>query len=288
VSDERVIELTIGRSLEVIFPPRRTGERSREAGKSLAVRNLATKRGVADVSFDLWPGQILGVGGLQGMGQRELFLALFGALERTSGEVSLQGERLLLRSPADAVASGISLLPEDRKTEGLFTQLDGGENVSLPSLPRYLRGGLVDRRREARDVAYVLARVQVAARALWQPVRNFSGGNQQKIALAKWLLTSNRVLLLYDPTRGVDVGTKAEIYRIVQSFADEGGSVMLYSTDVAELVNLCDEVIVLYRGRVADELSGDALTETAIMSAALGQRRPTMRADGTGVGRSLH
>ena len=287
LSDDEVIELTIGRSLEIVFPPRRAGGGGRASGAALSVRNLATKRGVADVSFDLRPGQILGVGGLQGMGQRELFLALFGAAERSAGEIALHGRPLALGSPADAVRSGISLVPEDRKTEGLFLQLDGQENASLPSLPRYLRGGLVDRRREARDVAAALARVQVAARALWQPVRTFSGGNQQKIALAKWLLTGNRILLLYDPTRGVDVGTKAEIYRLVQSFAEEGGSVLLYSTDIAELVNLCDDVLVLYRGRVAEALSGEALTETAIMSAALGQRPPTSAGEGDSVGRSL-
>jgi ribose transport system ATP-binding protein len=288
LSDEQVIELTIGRSLDVIFPPKRDMAASGGHSRSLSVRSLSTKHGLQDVSFDLCPGQILGVGGLQGMGQRQLFLALFGAEEVSGGSMLLGSKRLSLRSPADAVCNGIGLVPEDRKTEGLFLQLDGQENVSLPSLSRFLRGGLVDRRREAREAAAALGRVQVAARALRQPLKNFSGGNQQKIALAKWLLTGNPVLLLYDPTRGVDVGTKAEIYRIVQSFADQGGCVLFYSSDIAELVNLCSDVIVLYRGRVTETLSGEGLTETAILSAALGQQRSPLRSEEQSVGRGLN
>ena len=272
ISDDRVIELTIGRSLEVVFPPKQR-RHSPEGAPALAVRGLSAAGAVNDVSFNLWPGQILGVGGLQGMGQRELFLALFGAMERSAGDVAVNGAPVNLRSPADAVRAdiGISLVPEDRKTEGLLLELDGQQNVSLPSLRRYVRGGLVKRGREARDVLAALARVQVPPRALLQPVKQLSGGNQQKIAIAKWLLTGSRILLLYDPTRGVDVGTKAEVYRLVHGFAASGGSVLFYSTDIAELVNLCDDVLVLYRGHVVDTLAGDAVTDTQIMRAALGQ-----------------
>jgi ribose transport system ATP-binding protein len=201
-------------------------------------------------------------------------------MDASGGEVAVDGTVVTLRSPADAVSAGIALVPEDRKTEGLFLELDGQQNVALPSLRRFLRAGLVDRRREARDVLAALARVQVSPRALVQPLKQFSGGTQQKIAIAKWLLTGSRILLLYDPTRGVDVGTKAEIYRLVRDFADSGGAVLFYSTDIAELVNLCDEVLVLYRGRVADILAGDAVTDTQIMRAALGQARPAELAGG--------
>ena len=114
---------------------------------------------------------------------------------------------------------------------------------------------------------------EVVRRALWSPVRNFSGGNQQKIAVAKWLLTNSRVLLLYDPTRGIDVGTKTEIYHLIRRYAEAGGAVLLYSTEIPELVNLCDQVMVIYRGRIAETLESGALTESAIMSAAVGRRR---------------
>jgi ribose transport system ATP-binding protein len=280
ISDDRVIELMIGRSLDVVFPPKRTRSSGLEGAPALAVRRLSAADGLTDVSFDIWPAQILGVGGLEGMGQRRLFLALFGAMETSGGEICIDGAPVGLRSPAAAVSAGIGLVPEDRKTEGLLLELDGQQNVALPSLRRFLRAGLVDRRREAREVLAALARVQVPPRALVRPVKQFSGGNQQKIAIAKWLLTGSRILLLYDPTRGVDVGTKAEIYRLVHDFAASGGAVLFYSTDITELVNLCDEVLVLYRGRVTDILAGEAITDTQIMRAALGHTSSTEAADG--------
>jgi ribose transport system ATP-binding protein len=280
ISDDRIIELMVGRSLDVVFPPKRMQPSRLDGVPALAARRLSAADGLNEVSFDLWPRRILGVGGLEGMGQRRLFLALFGAMESSGGEVAIDGTVVTLRSPADAVNAGIALVPEDRKTEGLLLELNGQQNVALPSLRRFLRAGLVDRRREAREVLAALARVQVSPRALVQPLKQFSGGTQQKIAIAKWLLTGSRILLLYDPTRGVDVGTKAEIYRLVRDFAESGGAVLFYSTDIAELVNLCDEVLVLYRGRVADILAGDAVTDTQIMRAALGQARLAELADG--------
>src|SRR5262249_14648848 len=138
-------------------------------------------------------------------------------------------------------------------------------------LGRFLGGGLVDHAREEAAVGDVLDLVQVARRALWSPARQFSGGNQQKITIAKWLLAGGRILLLYDPTRGVDAGTKAEIYRLMRRFAEAGGAILFYSTDIPELVNLCDEVLVLYRGRVAERLVGQAIGDTQIMRAAVGQ-----------------
>jgi ribose transport system ATP-binding protein len=251
---------------------------SRSAGSvappALSVRDFTTA-GIRTVSFDLQPGQILGVAALQGMGQRELFLGLFGAQPRTGGSIDVHGTPADIRSPADAVDPrfGLGLVPEDRKTEGLFLDLDGRENTSLPSLTRFTRGRLIEAGREESAVSAALSAVKVAARAVWTPVRQFSGGNQQKIILGKWLLTGGRVLLLFDPTRGVDIGTKAEIYRLMRNYADTGGAILFHSTDIAELVNVCDAAIVLYRGEVVDRIDGDALTDTRIMRAAVGQAR---------------
>ena len=217
-------------------------------------------------------GEVLGLAGLDGMGQRELFLALFGVNQIAAGEIRVAGQSVRFHSPANAIACGIGMLPEDRKTEALFLQLDARENVSLPSLHRFLRIGLIRTRLERKAVSGVLDRVKVARRALWSPVRNFSGGNQQKIAVAKWLLTNSRVLLLYDPTRGIDVGTKTEIYYLMRRFADAGGAVLFYSTEIPELVNLCDQVMVIYRGRIVETLAANALSESAIMSAAVGRK----------------
>ena len=167
------------------------------------------------------------------------------------------------------------MLPEDRKFEALFLDLDARENVSLPSLRRFLRTGLIRFRLERHMVSRALEVVKVAQRALWRPVRNFSGGNQQKIAVAKWLLANTRVLLLYDPTRGIDVGTKTEIYHLIRRYAESGGAVLFYSTEIPELVNMCDQVMVIYRGRIVETLAGEMLAESAIMNAAVGGHSTT-------------
>jgi ribose transport system ATP-binding protein len=272
VADAEIIELMIGRSLGAAFPAKPTRASTEAAASALSCRNLAISAG-GDVSLSLRPGEVLGLAGLDGMGQRDLFLALFGVIQPLAGQIQIGEQEVQLRSPAHAIRCGIGMLPEERKTEALFLDLDGCENVSLPSLQRFLRGGLVRGRYERKTVSRVLDVVKVIRRALWSPVRNFSGGNQQKIAVAKWLLTNSRVLLLYDPTRGIDVGTKTEIYHLIRRYTEAGGAALLYSTEIPELVNLCDRVMVIYRGRIVETLAADALSEAAIMSAAVGRSR---------------
>jgi ribose transport system ATP-binding protein len=282
VSDDQLIGLVIGRSLAATYPPKPAARPAMEEAPALEAVALSAGGTLKRVSVSVWPRRIVGVAALAGMGQRDLFLTLFGLVPPVEGEVRVHGRRVTLRSPRDAVRAGIgiSLVPEERKTEALFLRLTGRENVSLPVIDRFVRFGLIELDAEAKAVGAVLERVQVDPRALYSPVRVFSGGNQQKIALAKWLLTGSRILLLYDPTRGVDVGTKAEIYQLMRAYADAGGAVLFYSTDVPELVNLCDEVVVLYRGGEAARLSGPSLTEDAIMRAALGKHEPRAAAAG--------
>jgi ribose transport system ATP-binding protein len=273
ILDNDVIELMIGRSLAAAYPPKPSQLNvALHEQAALTVRDLRLT-GVNGISLDLWPRRITGLGGLDGMGQRELFLALFGLAEIESGSVAVNGKQVSIRSPADAISAriGISMVPEDRKGEGLFLDLDGRQNISLPSLDRFIRLGLVDIQAEEAAIRSSLRLVQVVPRALWSLAREFSGGNQQKIVFAKWLLVGSRILLLYDPTRGVDVGTKAEIYHLVRRFAEAGGSVLYYSTDIPELVNLCDEVAVIYRGRITEMLHDDGISETRIMAAAVAQ-----------------
>jgi ribose transport system ATP-binding protein len=274
VADTQIIELMIGRSLGAAFPPKpvRADAEAASVAPVLSCRNLATSVG-GDISLTLRPGEVLGLAGLDGMGQRDLFLALFGVIQPVAGQIRIGGEEVRLHAPAHAIQCGIGMLPEDRKTEALFLELDGCENVSLPSLQRFLRGGVVRGRLERKTVSRVLDVVKVVRRALWSPVRNFSGGNQQKIAVAKWLLTNSRVLLLYDPTRGIDVGTKTEIYHLIRRYTEAGGAALFYSTEIPELVNLCDRVMVIYRGRIVETLAAEALSESAIMSAAVGRSR---------------
>jgi ribose transport system ATP-binding protein len=212
---------------------------------------------------------------LQGMGQLELFLGLFGATPLTRGRIEIGGRPVTLASPADAIDArlGISLVPEERKTEALFLHLDGRRNVSMPVIHRFLRFGLIDGDAETRAVSAIFERVQVDPRALYTRTGAFSGGNQQKIAIAKWLMAESRVLLMFDPTRGVDVGTKHEIYLIIRDYVQASGAVLFYSTEIAELVNLCHRVLVMYGGRIVRELRDDAgeISETAIMRPALGE-----------------
>jgi ribose transport system ATP-binding protein len=272
INDDEVVRLVIGRSLAATFPPCCDTPPECRGVPALAVKTLRVSGQLDDVSLSVWPGEIVGVGGLQGMGQHALFYALFGAQPINGGVIEVRGVPTRLSSPRDAIKAGIgvSLVPEDRKTEGLALKLNGLENVSLPVITRYSRFGWLDLARERRDADNLLDRMQVHPRALYRPCSSFSGGNQQKIAIAKWLITESRILLLFDPTRGVDVGTKHEIYLLMREFADAGGSILLYSTDVLEMVNLCDRVAVMYAGKVGATFVKKEITEEAIMEAALG------------------
>jgi ribose transport system ATP-binding protein len=273
VSDDDVVRLMIGRSIGAIYPPRTQILEGRVGAPALKVDSLCVAEHVTDLSFALWPGEIVGVAALQGMGQRELFDTLFGVVHPDRGNVRRHDRPVTLISPVGALHAGISLVPEDRKTEGLFLHLSGKANASLPILERLATFGWIDRRAEATAADAIFAQLNVPPRALHRPASSFSGGNQQKIVLAKSLLSESEVLLLFDPTRGVDIGTKHEIYVLVRDLAAAGKAILLYSTEVSEIVNLCDRALVLYRGRLAAELSREQLTEENILIAALGTAR---------------
>jgi len=278
-ADADVLGMILGRALDHAFPHRESGARGRGA-EVLSAAGLATDGKLRRADFQLHAGEILGVAGLQGMGQLDLFLACFGMAETTGGTLAVDGRPVAITTPADAVRAniGISLVPEDRKTEALFQKLSGRDNASLPVIERFRRGLLIDQDAESAAVASAFDRVDVDRRALWTTVGAFSGGNQQKIAIAKWLLAESRVLLLYDPTRGIDVGTKNELYRLMRAYADAGGAILFYSTEIPELVYLADRVLVFYAGRIAAEIAADALSEEAILRATLGSTAVTERA----------
>ena len=269
--DAQVIAMIAGRELAQAFPTRRSTPPAR-SGEVLGATDLQAGAKLRRGTFSLKAGEILGVAGLQGMGQLELFLACFGMADVHGGTLRVDGRPIVLQSPADAVRAqiGISLVPEDRKTEGLFLQLSGKHNVSMPIVDRFRRGLLIDGAAESAAVERVFVRMGIDRRALWTRAGAFSGGNQQKIVIAKWLLAESRILLLYDPTRGIDVGTKSEIYRLIRDYADAGGAVLFYSTEIPELVHLADRVLVFYGGAVAAEIPAEQLSEKALLQAALG------------------
>ncbi len=277
VSDDEVVRLMIGRSIGAIYPPRDKLPNRRASAPALEVDGLCVEEHVTDLSFAVWPGEIVGVAALQGMGQRELFDALFGVVHADRGSLRRQDRPVTLISPVSALQAGISLVPEDRKTEGLFLHLSGKANASLPVLERLAKLGWIDGRAEAAAADAIFAQLNVPPRALYRPASSFSGGNQQKIVLAKSLLSESEVLLLFDPTRGVDIGTKHEIYLLVRDLATAGKAILLYSTEISEIVNLCDRALVLYSGRLAAELSSEQLTEENILVAALGGAQPGAR-----------
>jgi ribose transport system ATP-binding protein len=242
----------------------------------LEVRHLRRAPDLQDGSLAVAPREIVGVAALQGHGQETLFLSIFGARDLDAGTILVDGRPARINSPVDAVHAGlrISLVPGDRKTEGLFLALSGTQNLTISSLRRFSRLGWMNVRKEQAWVQQVLEQLRVQPSALHAPVEALSGGNQQKIVIGKWLLTDPRVLLMFDPTRGVDVGTKHDIYVLMRDYAAAGKGILFYSTEIPELVNVCDRVIVLYRGKAACELAGADLTAERVLAAMLGDVQP--------------
>ncbi|MFE2427313.1 sugar ABC transporter ATP-binding protein [Streptomyces sp. NPDC059373] len=238
-----------------------------------------TRRHVLDhIRLDLLPGEVLGLGGLLGSGRSETAKALAGALPLDSGTVSVAGRTLRRLSSAAAIRSGISLLPEDRKAEGIVPGLSVRENIVLAAMPRLSRAGLVSRRRQDRIVETFMKRLRIKASGPEQKVGELSGGNQQKVLLARWLCLAPKVLLLDEPTRGIDVGAKAEVQALIDELAQEGLAVLLISSDIEELVEGSDRIVVLHSGAIAGELTGSQVTEGELLD-VLAAHSPVPAAD---------
>jgi len=233
----------------------------------LGVSGLTAGR-VVDLGFTARQGEIVGIGGLEGQGQRDLFLALFGARHHT-GQVSVDGNPVPLRSPKDAIRAGIALVPEDRKGEGLFLRMSIRENLTLPILPRIAARGLLRSSAERAAARGMVDQLAIGVRDQDQPVGTLSGGNQQKVLLGRWLLTGARVVLLYDVTRGVDLATKRDIYDRVVELAEQGRTVLFYSSETEEVAQMSHRVLVMREGRIAAELTGEQITAEGIVRAAV-------------------
>jgi ribose transport system ATP-binding protein len=197
-------------------------------------------------------------------------MTLFGATPHDRGQIFRDGERASLRSPRAAIKAGIGLIPEDRQAEGLLSGMSIGSNVSLPTLSELSSYGVIRSRRERAAVAATLAPLKVGGKTLDSDVAELSGGNQQKLVLAKWLLADSKVLLMYDATRGVDVGTKAEMFDLMHQFAADGGSILFYSTDLEELAVHSDRVAVLYRGKVRTVVEDADISEDSLLAEMIG------------------
>ncbi len=268
LSEQEIVRLMIGRDLEAHFPPKPAPT---QASPVLKVTDLRWQDRLKGVNVSVAPGQIVGLGGLDGQGHKELLLALFGVLRGVTGRIELGGKAFRPGSPADCKsnATSMALVPEDRKTEGLMLQLPIADNVLAPNYAKVSRGPFIDAGLARAAVAEAIEKMQIKVGDPADKVETLSGGNQQKVVIAKWLLDDPDVILLNDPTRGIDVGTKQEIYRLMRELADAGKAILFYSTDYAELIGCCDRVSVMYDGRVVSELEGARLTEENIVSASL-------------------
>lgn len=268
-NDEQIVQMMIGREWHSVYPPK--PQRNAPPAPALELRNIGWEDRLHGISFSVGRGEIVGLGGLDGQGQRELLLALFGVLRGVSGETVVNGERRHIGSPAQAKrpSLGMALIPEDRKTEGLMLPMSVRDNISIAALASMTHGIVVDRTQEARRIDDIVGKLKIKFGQLGDPVATLSGGNQQKVVIAKWLLTGARIVLLNDPTRGIDVGTKQEIYQLLRDLADAGTAVLLYSTDYDELIGCCDRVLILYDGRIVRELAGADITEANIVASSL-------------------
>ena len=269
-TDTEVVEMMIGREYKNVFPPK-PAPVAATVSPLLEAKNLSWQGKLNAVSLSVRPGEIIGLGGLDGQGQRELLLALFGVLRGVSGEIQVEGQPVRINGPRAAKSPrvGMALIPEDRKTEGLMLPMSVRDNLSFAALAKLSRGGVVHRAAEDRAVEQRTRLRAIKAASPSVPAGALSGGNQQKVVIAKCLIVRQRIILLNDPTRGIDVGTKQEIYALLRRLADDGAAIVLYSTDYDELIGCCDRVLVLYDGAVRRTLVGDGITERALIAAAL-------------------
>lgn len=269
----QLVNMMVGRELSDLFP-----KQSLDAGEELlAVEGLTIKHPqhshrhlLEEITFTLRRGEILGIAGLMGAGRTELLMTLFGAApgERLSGQIRIKGKVAELASPLHAIKHGLALVTEDRKAQGLFLQLPVQWNITMANLKQAVKNGLLRRGLEREMAQSYVEQLHIKVPSLAGAVETLSGGNQQKVILAKWLATRPEVLLLDDPTRGIDVGAKAEIYQLMNQFAEQGMGVIMVSSELPEVLAMSDRILVLSEGRITAEFSHQEATEEKIMTAA--------------------
>lgn len=266
VDRDRLVSLMVGRDMQELFPPKADPATIGEV--VLEARGVVAAGRVRGASISLRAGEVTALAGMVGSGRTELALAIFGGLEMTEGEVVIGGQTFRKMTPAKAIAQGIGLLTEDRKGQGLAMLLDVASNITAADLDAVSRWGLVDRRQEDAIAWAEITAYQIACRGPQNPVVTMSGGNQQKVLVSRWARTCRKVLILDEPTRGVDVGAKAEIYRIMREMAAKGIAVLMISSELPEVIGMADRVVVMREGMVGGELSGDQISEERIMQVA--------------------
>jgi ribose transport system ATP-binding protein len=241
--------------------------REAERDPMLRVQGLTRRHVLDGISFDVRPGEVVGLAGLLGAGRSETAKAIFGAQPLDSGEVTMAGKAVKTGSPPSAIKAGIAFLPEDRRSEGIIPGLSVRENIVAAAMSRLSRAGLVSEKAQNELVERFMTRLDIKASSPDQPVGELSGGNQQKVMLARWLCLNPKVIILDEPTRGVDVGAKAEVQRLIDELAEDGLGVIMISSELEELVEGSDRVVVLKNGTVVGMLSGEEISEETLMEA---------------------
>ena len=263
---DEVIRKMVGRSLDALYPKEKV-----QAGKVvLRVRDLRRAGVFRDIRFEVRQGEIVALAGLVGAGRSEVARAIFGIDALDGGEVLLDGVALRNHTPEEAMAAGISLVPEDRQQQGLVMQMTTTRNVTLTVLRQVRRFGIVSREKEKQIAGHWTQRMRLKGH-IEEPVNVLSGGNQQKVVLAKWLATKPKLLIVDEPTRGIDVGAKAEVHRTLSQLANEGMAIIMISSELPEVIGMADRVLVMHEGKLTAELSRSDATEEVIMFAATGQ-----------------
>jgi ribose transport system ATP-binding protein len=266
ISRDRMVQLMVGRDLDTFYAQ----SASAAARVCLELKGFRTARyPAAEISLTVNSGEILGIAGLIGAGRSEVAQAIFGVSRLHGGSISLDGNRIAIDSPRDAIRRGIYLVPEDRRTSGLLTAMTVRENITLPDLLTYTTAGWIRRRQEAKASEALCAKLKIKTPSVETTAATLSGGNQQKIVLAKWLAMKPRVILFDEPTRGIDVAAKSEIYQLMRRLAAEGVAILMISSDMEEILGNSDRVAVMHEGRVTGILQGAECTQEAIMNLAV-------------------
>jgi len=265
ISRDKIIELMVGRSLDMEYPPRT----AKPGEPILEVNNLSRRQFLKDISFTLHRGEILGFAGLVGAGRTELAEAIFGADPADKGEIVLNGQSVKIRSTLDAKKLSIGLVTEDRKETGLVLPMDVTENTTITDLKSVSKGIILDRKAEEKVAQKYVDELKTKTPSLHQKINNLSGGNQQKVALSKWLYSNSDVLILDEPTRGIDVGAKFDIYCLMNELTEQGKAIIMISSELPEVLGMSDRVLVMHGGEIKGELSGEDMIAERVMKLAI-------------------
>ena len=263
---DKLIKLMVGRELTDLFPK----EEAEIGDVVLSVQGLNRGSVVKDVSFELHRGEILGLAGLMGAGRTEVLETIFGIEKADSGEVVLNGKTLRIKQPSDAIRAGMALLTEDRKLNGIMGVLSVRDNITAAALPRYSPRGVLHVGEMRKDSEDQREKLRIKTPSLSQLIKNLSGGNQQKALISRWLLTVPDVLMIDEPTRGIDVGAKSEIHRLMSMLAQEGKAIIMVSSELPEVLGMSDRILVMHEGRISGELSREEANQESVMHLATG------------------